>query len=302
MPPRVLAIVLNWRSAADTIECITALRRQSYPDCQVLIVDNGSPDHSADRLRAALPDVELLALDDNLGYAAGNNRGLAHALRLGYAYAWILNPDTRVAPDTLAALVDAAESHPRAALLGPTVYMRHAPDRILSAGGILRDGCVADHRGTGETDAGQFDALTEVDFVTGCCILARRQAVETIGLLDERFYLYQEEVDWCRRSRDAGFAVLHVPAARVWHPDTLSRDALSPLVTYYIARNTLLFARKHRLGGAALARRVGRDALTLLSWSVRPKWREKRAQRDALAHALLDFARGRFGRASWAFE
>ena len=100
MPPRVLAIVLNWQSAADTIGCITSLRRQSYPDCQMLVVDNGSRDHSADRLRAALPDVELLALDDNLGYAAGNNRGLARALRQDYAYAWILNPDTRVAPDT----------------------------------------------------------------------------------------------------------------------------------------------------------------------------------------------------------
>jgi GT2 family glycosyltransferase len=302
MPPRVLAIVLNWRSAGDTIDCITSLRRQSYPDCQVLVVDNGSQDHSADRLRAALPDVELLALDDNLGYAAGNNRGLAHAMRGDYAYAWILNPDTRVAPDTLTMLVDAAESHPRAALLGSKVYMRQAPDRILSAGGVLREGCVADHRGIGEIDAGQFDEVTNVDFVTGCAVLARRRAVETIGVLDERFYLYQEEVDWCRRARDAGFTVLYVPAARVWHPDTLSRDALSPLVTYYIARNTLLFARKHRLGSVALARRIGRDALTLLSWSVRPKWRAKRRQRDALARALLDFARGRFGRATRAFD
>ena len=103
-------------------------------------------------------------------------------------------------------------------------------------------------------------------------------------------------MDWCRRARDAGFTVLYVPAARVWHPDTASRDALSPLVTYYIARNTLLFARKHRLGGTVLARRFGRDALTLLSWSVRPSAREAPAARP-LARALLDFVRGRFGRA-----
>jgi len=302
VPPRVLAIVLNWNSAGDTIECVAALGRQSYPDCEVLIVDNGSDDGSARRIRAAVPAVPMLELGDNLGYAGGNNRGIAQGLRQGCAYVWLLNPDVRVAPDALAMLVDAAANQPRAALLGPKVCMREDPQRILSAGGVLHGGCVAGHRGIGELDVGQFDTPDDVDFVTGCALLARREAIEAIGPLDESFFLYQEEVDWCRRAHAAGLAVRYVPAARVWHPDTRVRDAQSPLVTYYITRNTLRFARKHRIGGAAMARLLSRHARTLLSWSVRPAWRHKRRQRDALARALLDFAAGRSGRARLRLE
>ena len=191
---------------------------------------------------------------------------------------------------------------PRAALLGPKVYMRQTPDRILSAGGVLHDGCVAAHRGLGETDIGQFDAVTAVDFVTGCAVLARRQAVEASACSDESFYAVPRGGRLVPARARCGFRCpLRARRARL-ASRYASRDALSPLVTYYITRNTLLFARKHRLGGAALARRIGRDALTLLSWSVRPRWRHKRAQRDALLRALLDFARGRFGRASRAFD
>ena len=297
MPPRVVAIVLNWNSAGDTIDCVAALARQPYPSCATLVVDNGSSDDSLHRIRAALPSLPVLTLNDNLGYAGGNNRGIERALRDGADYIWLLNPDTVVAPDALAALIEAAEVRPRAGLLGPKVYTREDPGRILSAGGMLEDECVAVLRGLGEADTGQFDAVTEVDYVSGCAVLARRDAIEAIGMLDERFFLYHEEVDWCRRARAAGFSVLYVPAARVWHPDTRVRDELSPLVTYYIARNTLQFARKHRVGGAAMARLIGRYARTLVSWSVRPRWRHKRRQRDALALALFDFAAGRLGRA-----
>lgn len=301
MPPRVLAVVLNWNSAGNTIACLTALARQSYADCRVLVVDNGSQDDSVPRICAAFPTLPVLELGENLGYAGGNNRGIERARAADCAYVWLLNPDTNVAPDALAALVDAGAVHPRAGLLGPKVYMREDPGRILSAGGVLQHGCVASHRGLGAADTGQFDALAEVDFVTGCAVLARRETVEVIGLLDERFFLYQEEVDWCQRARTAGFAVLYVPTARVWHPDTRARDEQSALVTYYIARNTLYFARKHRVGGAAMARLLARYARTLLSWSVRPAWRHKQRQRDALARALLDFAAGRSGRATHRF-
>lgn len=299
--PSVCAIVLNWKSADDTINCVSALATQSYPDCRVLVVDNGSHDGSVHRIRQAFPDLPVLGLDDNLGYAGGNNRGIEHALRQECAYVWLLNPDAVVAPDALAALVDAAAARPRAGVLGPKVYTREDPHRILSAGGVLYDGCVAAHRGIGVADAGQFDAIAEVDYVTGCAVLARREAIEAIGMLDESFFVYQEEVDWCKRARDAGFAVLYVPAARVWHPDTRLRDEQSALITYYITRNTLRFARKHRVGGAAMARLVARYVRTLLSWSVRPAWRDKRLQRDALARALVDFAAGRSGRATHRF-
>lgn len=293
--PSVIAVVLNWNSAVDSIACLTALARGSFANCRPLVVDSGSSDDSVARIRAAFPAVPLLELGANAGYAGGNNRAIEH---IGDAcdYVWLLNPDTEVAPDCLAELVAAAEAQPRAALLGPLVLMREDRRRILSAGGVLGKSW-SHHRACGELDAGQFTAPQPVDYVSGCALLVRRSALTSIGLLDERYFLYHEEVDWCQRARAAGYLCLVVPRARAWHPDTRARDVDSPLVTYYIVRNQLLFIRKHRLGTAMLARHLARHARTLTSWSLRPKWRHKAPQRRALARALLDFATGRSGKA-----
>jgi GT2 family glycosyltransferase len=297
--PSVLAVVLNWNSGGDALACLAALEASTFAPCRVLVVDNGSTDDSLAQLRARLPPVALLELGANYGYAGGNNRGIRHGLG-DCDYVWLLNPDVVVAPDCLARLVAAAEADLRAAVLGPLVRMREEPERILSAGGCLGSGPPG-HRGLGEVDRGQFAAPAAVDYVTGCALLARRSAVESIGLLDERFFLYYEEVEWCHRARAAGFTCLVVPDAIAWHPNTLARDADSPLVTYYIARNQLLFTRMHRLGALPLARHLLRHARTLASWTLRPKWRHKAAQRRALQCALVDFARGRTGPASEPF-
>lgn len=290
--PRVHAIIVNWNSGADTGACLDALARSTHP-VTPLVVDNGSRDDSVARIRACHPDVAILALGANHGYAGGNNRGLAHAAG-DCDFAWLLNPDVTVAPDCLARLLAAASALPRAAMLGPLVRMREDPGRILSAGGRLVGGW-ARHHGIGELDRGQFAAPAEVDFVNGCALLVRRAALAAIGLLDERYFLYAEEVDWCHRARQAGYTCVVVPSALAWHPNTRARDAESPLVTYYITRNQLLFIQKHRLGRLLLARHLLRHARTLVSWSVRPKWRHKAAQRRALRRALIDFGRGRVG-------
>jgi GT2 family glycosyltransferase len=291
--PSVFVVILNWNSGPDTIACLEALARSTYSDARLLVVDNASTDDSPTRIAERFPQVELLALDANHGYAGGNNRGIAHGLGSS-DYVWLLNPDAVVAPDCLTLLVDAAEAAPRAAMLGPLVLMREDPERILSAGGRLVDGWPT-HRGIGEVDGTRSDAVVEVDYVTGCALLVRRRALASIGPLDERFFLYGEEVDWCQRARAAGFTCAVVPRAKVWHPNTLARDAESPLVTYYITRNHLFLIRKHALGAPMLARHLWRHARTLASWSLRPKWRHKRAQRRALWRALTDFARGRSG-------
>jgi GT2 family glycosyltransferase len=118
-------------------------------------------------------------------------------------------------------------------------------------------------------------------------------------MLDEEFFAYHEDADWCYRGKQAGFRALFVPAARVWHPDTRRRDLDSPTVTYYISRNRLLFVRKHGLGIGKIIQTVARYMVLAANWSVRPKWRRKRHQRDALIRAVTDFLRGRSGRAEW---
>ncbi len=161
---------------------------------------------------------------------------------------------------------------------------------------MFRDGWTW-HRGLGELDVGQFGGPATVDYLTGCAVLVRRALIESVGALDERFFLYEEDVEWCYRGRRAGFQSVLVPQAKVWHPDTRRRDELSARVTYYTTRNKLLLIRVHRLGGRVVAAHLLRHARTLASWTVRPKWRHKRAQRRALVRALLDAARGRWGAA-----
>lgn len=295
----VAVIILNWNRPDETLQCLRSVERLEYPNVTSLVVDNGSTDDSVALIRRAYPGVALLEAGENRGYTGGNNLGIEYALEGDASYIWLLNDDVLVAPDSLSILMEVALDEPLAGFLGPMVYMREEPRRILSAGCVLADGWQPQHRGMGEMDRGQFDAVTEVDSLSGCSLLVSRQAIEAIGALDDDFYAYYEDVDWCYRGTQAGFRVLVAPQAIVWHPDTRHRDPGSPLVTYYMARNRLLFGAKHRLGTGLLLQSVAGYLRQAASWSLRPKWRHKRRQRDALLRAMVDALRGRFGRAAW---
>ena len=295
----VAAIVLHWRNPAATCACLASLRSLEGP-LSIIVVDNSG---TWETVVAVDPlagrDITLLRPGKNLGYTGGNNRGLDWAFSHGCDWAWLLNDDVTVAKDALAQLLAAASAMPKVGILGPLVLMKEDPQRILSAGGYFGPGMAALQRGVGDLDHGQFRSPVEAGFVSGCALLVHRAVIEEVGGLDEAFFTYYEEVEWCYRAQRAGWHVLFVPSAHVWHPDTRQRDPDSPRVTYYMARNALLFARKHRLR-ATLARRLLESARTLASWSFRPKWRHKRGQRNALARALADFARGQFGEAEWS--
>lgn len=290
-------VVVNWDTLGDTRQCINAVRASTHQHYELFVVDNAFSDGSVAALRHAYPEATVIANGRNLGFAGGYNVGIRAALEHGRDAVLLLNDDTVVAPGALRALAEAARAHPRAGFLGPKICTVEDPQVLLSAGGYLRDGWKLIHRGLGELDRGQFDTAAEVECLSGCALLVTREAIEEIGLLDEDFFAYYEDVDWCYRARQAGLSLLFVPQATVWHPDTRTRDTESPLVTYYTARNSLLFARRHGLGAVTMAVIMGHHTRTLASWSLRPRWRHKRKQRDALLHALADFATGRCGAA-----
>jgi GT2 family glycosyltransferase len=293
---RLVVVVLNWNNVADTLRCLEALAASDYEGFEVVIVDNASTDGSVAGLRERYPALTILENERNLGYTGGNNVGIDHALKRGAEYVLLLNDDSVVAPDALSALMAAAADHPEAGFLGAKLLSLDEPTKILSAGGVLAGDWNSAHRGMGERDAGQYDGLAEVDWLSGCALLVSREAIHQVGILDSSFFAYYEDVEWCFRGRRAGFKVVYVPDARVWHPDGQEYYSNSPRVTYYMARNHLLFMKKH-LGVAAVARRLACCLLMLVNWTVRPKWRHKRAQCHALLRALVDFGSGRFGQA-----
>jgi GT2 family glycosyltransferase len=154
--------------------------------------------------------------------------------------------------------------------------------------------------GLDEQDQGQFGQVPRtVDFVTGCAILVRRAVLEQAELLDERFFAYYEETEWCVRASRAGFKIVHVPLAHIWHKISPAAQADSSLVHYYMTRNRLLFLKATGAGLRAWFHTLLAEYLrTLTSWSLRPKWRGKQVQRNAMLKAIVDFQRGQLGRRS----
>jgi len=303
--PHVIIVVLNWNGLTDTLACLESLRGLDYPTHKLIVVDNGSTDGSPVTIRERFPDVTLIETGENLGFAGGNNVGLGHALLQEADYVLLLNNDTEVDPDFLSRLVEAAEADPQVGMAGPIIYYYDRPEIIWSAGGRIdwqrgKTWMI----GLNTPDTGQFGtASREVDFVTGCALLVKRAVMEQAGLLDERFFAYYEEVEWCVRARRAGFKVVHVPLAKVWHKISPECQADSPLVHYYMTRNRLLFLKIVGAGWRAWLHTLFAEYLrTLLSWTMRPRWRARRSQRNVMLKAMFDFLVGRTGSASLDFS
>jgi GT2 family glycosyltransferase len=296
---KVAIVVLNWNGRDDTLACLASLGQLDYPVYEVIVVDNGSSDDSAAAIRAAYPQVTLIETGDNLGYVGGNNVGLEHARTIGADYALLLNNDTEVAADFLRLLVEAAEADPTIGIMGPTIYYFDRPGVIWSAGGAIDWGW-GDTRmiGVDKVDQGQFGLLPRpVDFVSGCAMLIKMSSIDQMGLLDPRFFAYYEETEWCVRVARAGFKIVHVPQAKIWHKISPTAREASPQVHYYMTRNRLLFLKLSGAGVSSWLNTLLFDyGRTLLSWSVKPRWRHKAPQRRAMLQAISDYRQRRFGK------
>jgi GT2 family glycosyltransferase len=293
--PRVAIILLNWNQPEHTLACLRSLGELDYPNVAVTVVDNGSTDGSPDLIRAQFPAVTLVENGRNLGFAAGNNVAIEPAVRAGADYVMLLNNDTEVRPDMLRELIAVAESDPEIGIVGPKILYYDQPDLVWSAGGTIDAYGQPGHVGADGPDDDPSEQPREVDYVTGCAILVKRAVVEAIGGIDERFFIYFEETEWCARARRAGFRILYVPAARMWHKVKPGARGYSRRYLYLMARNRLLYLRccgapTWRLAGAILSL-----LRTAAAWQVRPRHREMRPLSDALLRGTAAFVLGRFG-------
>ncbi|GAB4524231.1 MAG: glycosyltransferase family 2 protein [Anaerolineales bacterium] len=293
----ILILLVNWNGRENILACLRSLEAVQGPSFDIAVVDNGSRDGSAQAITRSFPDVTVIQSIVNLGFTGGNNLGLMYAQRQGYEYVLLLNNDTEVAPDFLAPLVQAMEDDPQAAAAGPLIYYHARPRVVWSAGGVI-DWQRGETRmlGLDEHDSGQFDSPPQVvDFVTGCALLVRLSVVAEVGALDERFFAYYEEVEWCVRMQRAGYRILFVPQSKVWHKISPDARQESPQVHYYMTRNRLLFLHLAHAPLRARLWTVFSYARTLLSWSLKPRWRHKAPQRRAMLQAIWDYGHGRLG-------
>ncbi len=251
MSPKVAIILVNLNQEQHTRECIESLRKITYPNAEVILVDNGSADGSGDRLRAAFPTVRYCRSETNLGFPGGNNIGIRLALQRGADYIMLLNNDTIVDPGFVEPLIAYAESHPDIGFQSCKIYLSSKPACFWYAGGCLNlDRALSWHRGMLEEDRGQYDEIQETDFATGCMMIARRSVIERIGLLDEHLFAYFEDADWCLRAGAQGHPSIYNPSAKIWHKVSVTNKIDSPFYLYFTMRNKIIFLRTHGRRGA----------------------------------------------------
>ena len=245
--PKLAVIILNWNGLADTVECLESLRGIAYPNYETIVVDNGSSGDDVRLLRERFGEqIRIIASPDNLGFAGGANLAIREAIGRGDEYVLLLNNDVTVDSRFLDELVRAAEERPDAAALCPKIYFHDRPAVICSTGGRVSPWAGAARQvGRGEEDRGQYERVAVRDYADGAAMLMRRLALERVGLLDEEYFAYWEETDWCDRAAEAGYRSYYVPAARVWHR-TVRSQAPDAEYYYLYRRNALLFLRKRK--------------------------------------------------------
>ncbi len=247
MEPKVAIIILNWNGKKDTIECLESLKHITYPNYELLLVDNGSTDGSVECFRERYPGMEIIENSENLGFAEGNNVGIRMAMEKGVDYVLLLNNDTVVDPEFLGELVKVVEGDEMIGFAGPLVYYYNyngRKDIITHAGGKLDMWKGNSYSvGRNKIDDGRYKKVKEVDYVEGSCILIKKDLINRIGLLDPVFFTYWEETDWCMRGYRAGFKSVFVPDAKIWHK--VARSNKNGIREFYMVRNKIWFMKKY---------------------------------------------------------
>jgi len=288
-------VVLHWGDKTATLACLGSVARLELAARPLVVIDNGTGGLSPDEVASAAPGAEFIAVPENLGFAAGSNLGIRRALAAGADFVLLLNNDATLDPACLTALVRVARSAPDVAAVGAKVLSAADPRIVwLAWGRLTYRAALVEFVGRGQADGPRFGEVREVDWVPGCAMLLTRAAIARVGLLDERFFAYHEDVDWCTAARAHGLRILFAPDARVIH---LGEGSLAPRgsanpARYLSARNTVLFARKH-----ARAREWMRLALTIgasLPPEVIRRWR--RGEGRAIALLLRGYRDGLLGR------
>lgn len=296
--PSVAIILVNYKGREDTIECLVSLRDLTYPHYTVYVVDQASADGTPEVIRRDFPEVKVIENPNNDGFAGGNNRGIEAALRNGAQYIFLLNNDTTVASDLLEPLVARMEAEPDLGIVGSLMLYHSDPEVVWASGGTLNPDGDSGLRDNGKPVGAIPGEPFETDFVIGCGLMTRRTVLESLGPLDEAYFLYYEETDFCARVLRSGKRIATVPTSRLWHKVSRSTDQASDLTLYYMRRNQLLYLSRYGDDPKLRVRRAILANLKLAASFLR-RGRVKRAR--VVLRAVADFRAGRLGKAEFAF-
>jgi len=307
---QVAVVILNFNGEKSTVKCVESLLKSVINGLKltIIVVDNGSKKESADFIRQKTKninfgDVNFVFLEThaNLGFSGGMNFGIKYAMSKNADYIVILNNDTIADKNMIVELVGFAQTDEKIGIVSPKIYFAKGfefhKDRYREeekgkvfwyAGGIIDwANVIGKHRGVDEVDIGQYEKASDTQFASGCCFLAKKEVWEKVGLFDEKYFLYYEDIDLGTRIKKTGFKIVYAPQAVLWHENAGSAGGSgSVLQDYYITRNRLFFGIRYAPIRTKLA--LFRESIrTLISGR---KWQKR---------GILDFYLGKMGKGSF---
>lgn len=244
--PLVYIVILNYNGYIDTIECINSIKRIIYDNYRVVIVDNNSNDDSEKILKEKFPDYIILQTGKNLGYAAGNNIGIKYAVTNNANYICIMNNDVIVNKFFLNKLINYMDDNRNTAMVGPMLLEYKNKDIIQSTGSIinLNKGYALPLNNNKRKNQIK-EGIIKCDYVSGACILVRKEIIDVIGLIPENYFLFYEETEWCLKVKQYGYDVTCVCDAEIIHKGSISINKISGLNEYFMCRSRVVFEKRN---------------------------------------------------------
>lgn len=252
MAPLISIITINYNQLQYTCELLESLRRATYKNIEVIVVDNASKENPKPVINQRYPEANVIVSPVNLGFAGGNNLGIKAAKG---KYLFFLNNDTEVDPGTFEPLIHLFETTPEAGIASPKILYHNSDETIQYVGSSRINPYTGRNQREGfkQKDRGQYNTLRMTDLAHGAAMMVPRHVIEKAGLMPALFFLYYEELDWCETIKNLGYKVYVVPASKIYHKESMSVGKNSTLKTYYMTRNRLLFMRRHTYGTTKLS-------------------------------------------------
>jgi len=250
-PPLVSIITINYNTPEVTGAMLQSLSLLSYPNWEVIVVDNASPQYSSAYLKKEYPFITHITSPFNVGFAGGNNIGLQFAKG---DYVFLLNNDTEVTPNLVTKLVEYLQQHPQCGIACPKIKYHSLPHTIQYAGGVGLHPLTSRSYDIGylQQDDGKYNDTRQTDLPNGAAMMIPARLLKEVGVMSELFFLYYEELDWAARFKKAGCEIHYVGTAEVYHKESVSTGKNSPFKTFYLYRNRLLYVRRNYKGGRLL--------------------------------------------------
>ncbi|MBO9730975.1 MAG: glycosyltransferase family 2 protein [Chitinophaga sp.] len=242
--PLVSIITINYNNAKVTTELMRSLRQISYPNLEVIVVDNASAESPVAAIREEYPAAKVIMSEKNLGFAGGNNLGIKAA---SGEYFFLVNNDTEFTEGLIEGLLEVFSQYPDAGVVSPKFHYFFHKGTIEYAGYNIVDTLTGRNSmiGCREADTGQYDVFSETHYAHGGAMMVSAAAVKKVGIMPEIYFLYYEEFDWCEQFKRHGYKIYYQYKSLIYHKESMTTGKNSPLKTYYITRNRILFMRRN---------------------------------------------------------